>query len=53
MTELLTKSDLPAVTARIERLEILLERQVRQITFRFGIMLAVGFGALAAFLKLT
>jgi len=64
MRKLATKTDLPAVTADLEaamqrvenamrRVETSIERLVRQITFRFGIMLAVGLGGLAAFLKLT
>ena len=57
MAELLTKDDLSAVTANleaaIERLETRLETLTRQLTVRFGIMLAVGFGTLAALLKLT
>ena len=66
MRELATKTDLRAVTAdldlsavtvdleaAIQRVEASIERLVRQLTFRFGIMLAVGFGDLAAFLKLT
>jgi hypothetical protein len=50
MAQLLTKADLEA---SMERLDTRVETLVRQLTVRFGIMLAVGFGALAAFLKLT
>jgi hypothetical protein len=57
MRELATKTDVPAATAdleaAIERVEASIERLVRQLTVRWGIMLAVGFGGLAAFLKLT
>ena len=57
MRELATKTDLPAVTADLEaamrRVETRIETLVWQLTVRFGVMLAVGFGSLAAFLKLT
>ena len=64
MVELLTKADLADLkadlaglkadlAALVPELETLFERQTRQITIRFGIMLAVGYGGLAAFLKLT
>jgi hypothetical protein len=57
MRELATKTDLPAVTADLEaamrRVETRIETLVWQLTIRFEVMLAVGFGSLAAFLKLT
>jgi GTP cyclohydrolase III len=57
MAGLLTKADLSAVTAdlhaAIQRLETRIERETLRLTIRFGVMLAVAFGALAAILKLT
>lgn len=50
MAELVTKAELSAAMAG---LEAAIEKQARQLTFRWGIMLAAGFGGLAAFLKLT
>jgi len=50
MAEPLTKADLPAVTAD---LHAAIQRLETRITARFGVMPAVAFGALAAFLKLT
>jgi hypothetical protein len=43
----------PDLASLAPELETLFERQTRQLTVRFAIMLAVGFGGLAAFLKLT
>ncbi|HML15146.1 MAG TPA: hypothetical protein VK456_17705 [Xanthobacteraceae bacterium] len=64
MGELLTKADLSELKADLRalkadlaswplELESHLEAQTRQLTIRYGVMLAVGYGALAAFLKLT
>ena len=57
MAELLTKADLPAVKAdlqaAIQALETRIETETLRLTVRFGAMLAVAFGALAAILKLT
>jgi hypothetical protein len=57
MSELATRADLPAVKADLEavvrQLETHIETQTKRLTIRFGVMLAVAFGALAAILKLT
>ena len=53
MRELATKTDLPAVTADLEAAMRRVETRIETLVWQLGVMLAVGFGSLAAFLKLT
>ena len=53
MVEPATKKDLKDLGRAFDDVHLTLKKAERSLTIRFGVMLAVAFGALALFLKLS